>query len=46
MAVGVVKAINKLKYFIFLSIKKYREKRRAQEKQREFCRDRNVATLN
>ena len=35
VVVWVVETIYKVKYFIFLSIKKHREKLRAQEKDRE-----------
>ena len=43
MATGVVGAIYKLQYFIFLSIKKNQGKG---EEHREFCHDQSVATLH
>ena len=49
MVVWVVETIYKVKYFIFLSIKKHRENAKStgkrQGKHREFCLDGSVATL-
>ena len=45
MAIGVVEAIYRFKYLIFLSIKNTGKMTRAQGKHREFSLNQSVATL-
>ena len=46
MATRLAEAIYKINYFIFLSIKKHREKAKNTRKNSKFCLDGNVATLS